>query len=85
MDIKDTLNLLVLQEQVMTLLIKVNTLEDILIGKDIITAEEYSKKLAEKVGLIADKMKPVQDMVENLNKSIKEFEDSKKTNSGDVA
>ena len=72
MNIQETLNFLALQEQVANLMIKMAVLEDMLIDKGVFTAEEYSGKLSDKVALIADKIKPIQEELDKL----KEIENS---------
>ena len=72
MNIKDQLNIIAIHEQSLKLLIKVKVLENILIEKNICTAEEYDKKLNDVADLIAKDLKPVYEQLAKLNEVIKQ-------------
>lgn len=72
MNIKEQLNFIALQEQVITILLKIKVLENALIEKGVFTAEEYNKKLTDAAESVAKDLKPVYEQLEKLTKTIEE-------------
>ena len=76
MNIKDQMNLLALQEQVINLLIKTKVMETMLIDKGILVVDEYNKKLEESAKIVTDKLQPLID--KNIQMIKEEVEKAKK-------
>ena len=71
MNVKDQINFISLQENLIAILIKVSVIESLLVDKNMITAEEYNKKLEAAAAVVSNALKPV---VEKLNQ-IKESQE----------
>jgi len=76
MNIKDQSNFIALQEQVIALLIKVNVMETFLIEKNLITADEYNKRMEAAAASVASALKEVFEKAAN---QVKERQDKIET------
>ena len=72
MNIKDQANFIALQEQVIALLIKVNVMETFLIEKNLITADEYNKRMEAATASVASALKEVFEKAANQAKERQE-------------
>ncbi len=66
MDIKDTINLIGVQEQLLDLRIRVNVLEKLLVDQETISVDKYNEELEKAALLVADKIKEAHTNVEKL-------------------
>ena len=72
MNLKEQINFIALQEQTITLLLKIKVIEELLITKKVFTAEEYNVKLNEASEAIAKDLQPVKEQLEKLVTAIKQ-------------
>jgi len=81
MEPKEVISFVSMQEQLVYLLLRVKVLETILTENNIISSEQYGKKLEEATKVVLEQLKPaydkineLQDIVKNLkaNKSVEE-------------
>ena len=72
MNLKEQINFIALQEQVITLLLKVKVIEEFLVSKNVFTAVEYSDKLTIASNAIAKDLQPVREQLEKLVEAIKQ-------------
>ena len=72
MNIKDQANFIALQEQVIALLIKVNVMETFLVEKNLITADEYNKRMEAAAAAVVASLKEVFEKAAN---QVKERQD----------
>ena len=86
MNIKDQINIISIQEQLLTLLIKTKVLESIIIEKNICSLEDYNTKLTAEAEKYQKELKPVFEQLEKLTNAIKQQqqEQAKETKKEDV-
>lgn len=81
MNIKDQINIISIQEQLLTLLVKTKVIESILIEKNICSLAEYNEKLTAEAAKYQKELQPVFEQLEKLTAAIKlQQEQAKETN-----
>ena len=71
MNLKDQINFIAIQEQVVNMMMKVNVIEKLLIEKKVVTAEEYNGELVSAATKLAEQLKPLYEQVEKLQETVK--------------
>jgi uncharacterized coiled-coil protein SlyX len=88
MTIKEQINIIAIQEQVLTLLIKMKVMESMMIEKKVFTADEYSNKLNEAVAVYKKEFDTVYEQLDKLTNAIKQYqakaEDKEPSNKEDM-
>jgi len=72
MNVKDQITIIAMQEQVITMLLKIKVLENLFIEKNIFTADEYNTKLSNAAEAVAIQLKPVYEQLDKLNKILEQ-------------
>ena len=79
MNLKDQINFIALQEQVITLLLKIKVIEGFLVEKNLFTIEEYNTKLTEASASIEKDLQPVKEQLDKLVEAIKQQSEKQDT------
>ncbi len=72
MNLKEQINFIALQEQVITLLLKIKVIEGFLVEKSVFAVDEYNVKLTEASAAIAKDLQPVKEQLDKLVEAIKQ-------------
>jgi len=70
MDMKETLNFVQLQEQMINMMIRLSTLEKVLKDSGVLSAEVYTKELKDTTDIVSDKLKSVYNEIDKLKEAV---------------